>query len=193
MEFLPKVYSLVRDVRDRGRDVVLSRRQRSAAGAVPGRSRVRRRPDHARGRLRVLQRVAELADRRAVVPGDRSALSSGPPSSTGGASRRPVGRDSAPLRAAPRRPAHRGQVHHARPARHRGQRPHGWRSCRRDRARGVGGRPRRGHCPRRAGTSSECEAEPQATSARHSTSCWRRPGRVGSSRSRCRRSRRVDA
>ena len=37
------------------------------------------------------------------------------------------------------------------PACHRGQRPHGRRACRRDRARGVGCRPRRSSCSRGAG------------------------------------------
>ena len=92
VESLPGVYALVRRIVTPENDRDLPRRQRSAAGAVPRRRRVRRRPRHARGRVPVRERLRELADGRAVVPGDRPALPGRP---------RPQGR------APPRRPLRR--------------------------------------------------------------------------------------
>ena len=93
------------------RTLVLCCRQRSVGRAVPRWRRVRRRPDHARRRVCVLERLAELADRRTIVPGDRPALPSGPQPPPGRSSRRPQHRDSEAVRAAPRGAPHRGQVH----------------------------------------------------------------------------------
>ncbi len=56
----------------------LPRRQRPAARGVSRRRRVRRRPRDARGPVRVLQRLTELAHGRTVVPGDRPSPSGRP-------------------------------------------------------------------------------------------------------------------
>ena len=138
----------------------LSERQRSPPGGVPGRRRVRRGPRHAGREVRVLERVAELADGRAFVPGDRTALPAGPQPASGGPARRSRRTDGPGLRVPKGRAARRGQVHHARPAHHRGERAPGRRSDPSGRRDGVGRRSRRGGTTELPGSAADARAEP---------------------------------
>ena len=74
LDSLPKIYSLVRSVVTPEHDGIFRTGNDLLARGVPRRRRVRRRPRDARRRVRVLERLAELADGRALVPGDRAAL-----------------------------------------------------------------------------------------------------------------------
>ena len=162
LESLPGVYTLVRSVVTPETDAIFRAGNDLAPGGVPRRCRVRCRSGDGERKVRVLERLAELADGRAVVPGDGTSLPTRPRPQGGSSPRRLRRPDRAGIRAASRRPARGGKMHESRPAHHRGERADGWGKdppgCRG----GLGSRPHRGAPAQRPGSPGYRQAESPA-------------------------------
>ena len=166
LESLPGVYSLVRRIVDPENDVIFRAGndlllEEYLDGVEFDVDLVMH-----EGGVRVRERLAELADGRAVVPGDRPALPGHARPQGGAPPRRPLRPDGPVVRAPVRRAARRGQVHEPRSAHHRGERANGRRTDPRDRRGRVGRRPHRGAPAELPGAAAHAQAEPPAAERR---------------------------